>query len=196
VLWCAENLVPASAAPAALCVSACSHLLLLQTASPDPTKIPKEDLLGVTVVLISCSYANQEFIRVGYYVSTGLPGAEESAETDPEAAAAAAAAAADAASQSPNTLERVIMADSPRVTRFLINWAPQAGAAGGGVDSSAAAAAEAEAGHWEEEEGDIGMDELGNGEGSDEEDDDDEDEVDLTTPGGADAQGGGVQGGW
>ena len=163
----------------------------LQTAPPDPTKIPKEDLLGVTVVLISCSYANQEFIRVGYYVSNGLPGAEASADGDADADAAATAAAADAAALSPGSLERTILAESPRVTRFLINWTPQDAAAMGGVDASAAAAAQAEAGDWEDdEEGDIGLDELGDGDDEEGDDDDaDEDDMDLTSAGG-------VQGGW
>ena len=32
-------------------------------------KIPKEDAVGVTVVLLTCAYRSQEFIRVGYYVN-------------------------------------------------------------------------------------------------------------------------------
>lgn len=42
---------------------------MLQTDAPDPAKIPATDLLGVTVVLVTCSYKAQEFIRVGYYVN-------------------------------------------------------------------------------------------------------------------------------
>ncbi len=37
--------------------------------SPDFTKIPAEDLVGVTVVLLTCSYRDQEFVRIGYYVN-------------------------------------------------------------------------------------------------------------------------------
>jgi histone chaperone ASF1 len=33
------------------------------------SKIPEEDIIGVTVLLLTCSYQGQEFIRVGYYVS-------------------------------------------------------------------------------------------------------------------------------
>lgn len=36
---------------------------------PNPAKIPETELVGVTVVLLTCSYRNQEFIRVGYYVN-------------------------------------------------------------------------------------------------------------------------------
>lgn len=32
-------------------------------------RIPREDVIGVTVVLLTCSYRQQEFIRVGYYVN-------------------------------------------------------------------------------------------------------------------------------
>ena len=44
--------------------------------APDPKKIPKNEILGVTVVLLTCSYKEQEFIRVGYYVSNSVPGQE------------------------------------------------------------------------------------------------------------------------
>ena len=42
---------------------------MFQATSPDPNRIPREDAVGVTVVLLTCSYKNQEFIRVGYYVN-------------------------------------------------------------------------------------------------------------------------------
>ena len=32
-------------------------------------KIPQDSIIGVTVVLLSCSYKNKEFARVGYYVN-------------------------------------------------------------------------------------------------------------------------------
>jgi len=42
---------------------------VLQADAPDPSTIPQQDILGVTVVLVTCSYLNQEFCRVGYYVN-------------------------------------------------------------------------------------------------------------------------------
>ena len=33
------------------------------------SKIPGSDILGVTVLLLTCSYNQKEFIRVGYYVN-------------------------------------------------------------------------------------------------------------------------------
>ena len=42
---------------------------LFQAKSPDPSQIPDQDLVGVTVVLLTCSYKEREFVRVGYYVN-------------------------------------------------------------------------------------------------------------------------------
>jgi len=44
-------------------------VFLFQAKSPDPSQIPDEDLVGVTVVLLTCSYKDREFVRVGYYVN-------------------------------------------------------------------------------------------------------------------------------
>lgn len=41
----------------------------MQADPPDPQKIPVQDAVGVTVVLLTCSYRSREFIRVGYYVN-------------------------------------------------------------------------------------------------------------------------------
>ena len=51
-------------------------MFVLQANAPDLTKIPPADLLGITAILISCHYRNQEFIRVGYYLKNEY--------TDPE----------------------------------------------------------------------------------------------------------------
>lgn len=40
-----------------------------QADPPDVNKIPVADALGVTVVLLTCSYRNQEFVRVGYFIN-------------------------------------------------------------------------------------------------------------------------------
>lgn len=66
-------------------------------------------MLGVTVVLITCSYKGQEFIRVGYYVNNeyALPLAEGEEPPRP---------------LDPDLIRRNILADKPRVTRFPIDW--------------------------------------------------------------------------
>ena len=43
---------------------------IMQGAAPDVAKMPPSDIVGVTAVLLTCSYKeNQEFMRVGYYVN-------------------------------------------------------------------------------------------------------------------------------
>lgn len=36
---------------------------------PNVSRIPENDAIGVTVVLLTCSYRGQEFIRVGYFIN-------------------------------------------------------------------------------------------------------------------------------
>lgn len=50
--------------------------MLFQADAPNASLIPDADAVGVTVVLITCTYRDQEFIRVGYYVNNEY--------TDPE----------------------------------------------------------------------------------------------------------------
>jgi len=38
--------------------------------APDPSKIPTEDVLGVAALILTGSYRDQEFVRVGYYQNT------------------------------------------------------------------------------------------------------------------------------
>ena len=43
--------------------------MYLQADCPDEKQLPPQDAVGVTVVLLTCSYKKLEFVRVGYYVS-------------------------------------------------------------------------------------------------------------------------------
>ncbi|XP_070562700.1 histone chaperone ASF1A-like [Ptychodera flava] len=89
-------------------VAAGRHMFVFQADPPDTSKIPLADAVGVTVVLLTCSYRNNEFVRVGYYVNNEY--------TDPELR------------ENPSTvpqfdkMTRNILATSPRVTRFKIDW--------------------------------------------------------------------------
>jgi hypothetical protein len=47
---------------------------VFQAPCPDVSKIPVNDLIGVTVVLITCSYRSHEFLRIGYYVNNDYDG--------------------------------------------------------------------------------------------------------------------------
>mmetsp|Transcript_5239 Transcript_5239/g.12523 ORF Transcript_5239/g.12523 Transcript_5239/m.12523 type:complete len:239 (+) Transcript_5239:296-1012(+) len=95
---------------------------VLQADAPDPSKLLPEDLLGVTVVLVTCSYKEREFVRVGYYVNNEYhdpnapppPPTTEGQEPPPPP-------------QLPKPLpiehiQRQILADKPRVTKFPISW--------------------------------------------------------------------------
>jgi len=84
------------------------YKIVFQADAPDPRRIPPHDLLGVTVVLLSCFYRDREFIRVGYYVNSEYDCLELN-EAPPEQP----------------MLERIvrnILADQPRVTRYQIDW--------------------------------------------------------------------------
>lgn len=57
----------------------CTFLIFVffqQADAPNTGLIPESDAVGVTVVLITCTYRGQEFIRIGYYVNNEY--------TDPE----------------------------------------------------------------------------------------------------------------
>lgn len=84
------------------------HMFLFKANAPDATQIPVEDAVGVTVVLLSCSYRGKEFLRVGYYVNNEYVDAElrENAPAKPLF----------------DKLQRNILATNPRVTRFKIDW--------------------------------------------------------------------------
>ena len=47
-----------------------------QADSPNPDKLPPEDVVGVTVVLLTCSFRSNEFVRVGFYVNNEYTDAE------------------------------------------------------------------------------------------------------------------------
>lgn len=84
------------------------HMFVFEADPPDTSKIPREDAVGVTVVLLTCSYRTQEFIRVGYYVNNEYaePELKETPPLDPDY----------------GKLQRNILATCPRVTRFKIDW--------------------------------------------------------------------------
>ncbi|CAG8486482.1 2359_t:CDS:2 [Paraglomus occultum] len=85
-----------------------TNKFLFQVPAPDPSKILPENVLDVTVVIITCSYRDQEFVRVGYYVNNEYLD-EELKENPPERPII-------------DKLYRNILADKPRVTRKPIKW--------------------------------------------------------------------------
>mmetsp|Transcript_27382 Transcript_27382/g.64674 ORF Transcript_27382/g.64674 Transcript_27382/m.64674 type:complete len:210 (-) Transcript_27382:194-823(-) len=92
------------------------YKFVFQAEAPDPRRIPTHDILGVTVILLSCFYHEKEFIRIGYYVNTEYD-APELMEAPPEQILY-------------ERLVRNILVDKPRVTRYQIDWADNSAAAG------------------------------------------------------------------
>eukprot|EP00389_Voromonas_pontica_P000153 GDKH01000234.1.p1 GENE.GDKH01000234.1~~GDKH01000234.1.p1 ORF type:complete len:199 (+),score=25.25 GDKH01000234.1:182-778(+) len=81
---------------------------VLQTPPPDFSKMPARDVLGITAVLLSGSYKEHQFIRIGFYVHICYLD-QELKESPPDVPIL-------------EKLHRTVMTDSPRVTRFNIEW--------------------------------------------------------------------------
>ncbi|KAK2465150.1 hypothetical protein APHAL10511_002842 [Amanita phalloides] len=94
-------------------------------APPDPAIIPPEDVLGVAALILTGSYRDQEFVRVGYYQNTEYDNEEMKDSLPPQILF--------------DRLVRDINA-KPRVTRFQIKWdvtPPSRAAAMAGAATSA-----------------------------------------------------------
>ncbi|KAK3942000.1 ASF1 like histone chaperone-domain-containing protein [Diplogelasinospora grovesii] len=81
---------------------------------PDTKRIPIDELLGVTVILLTCAYDGREFVRVGYYVNNEYE--SEELVNDPPAKPVI------------EKIRRNVLAEKPRVTRFAIKWDSEASA--------------------------------------------------------------------
>ena len=94
------------------------NTFILQADAPDISQIPNEDILGVTVVLVTCSYREKEFVRVGYYVNNEYD--DEMYNDDGTTVGGLPPKPMDM-----NKVRRIVLADKPRVTRFPIQWGDQ-----------------------------------------------------------------------
>ena len=92
-----------------------SYRFVFQADPPNSTLIPQDDVLGVTVILLTCAYNGAEFIRVGYYVNNEY--ADEALRDNPPAVVQV------------DRVVRNILADKPRVTRFNIDYGVAQGGA-------------------------------------------------------------------
>ena len=149
---------------------------VLSAEAPNIAQLPETDVLGVTVVLVTCSYKEREFVRIGYYVNneylhpdyvaapSAKPETAETTTTLEDTANAPPDASEEAVALPPpppisirdvdfSLVQRQILADKPRVTKFPIAWgdlptltqsivAPQK--TDGGTPSTAATEMEAE----------------------------------------------------
>ncbi|ORY45429.1 histone chaperone ASF1 [Leucosporidium creatinivorum] len=95
-----------------------------EAAAPLPSRIPASDLIGVTVILLTCSYNDQEFVRIGYYVNTEYGDAALKAQYDAsleEGAQEKGLVAPDPAANV-ESMVRSVLGEKPRVTKFNIKW--------------------------------------------------------------------------
>lgn len=81
---------------------------IFEAGAPDLRRIPTSEILGVTVILLTCSYDGREFVRVGYYVNNEYD--SEELVADPPAKPVI------------ERIRRNVLAEKPRVTRFAIKW--------------------------------------------------------------------------
>lgn len=81
---------------------------IFEADSPDLKRIPTSEILGVTVILLTCSYDGREFVRVGYYVNNEYDSEELNSEPP--------------AKPLIERVRRNVLAEKPRVTRFAIKW--------------------------------------------------------------------------
>ncbi|KAH8079825.1 ASF1 like histone chaperone-domain-containing protein [Cristinia sonorae] len=94
--------------------------------APDPKKIPPEDVIGISALILTGSYKDQEFVRVGYYQNTEYDD-EALKENPPEPIRF-------------DLLQRDINT-KPRVTRFQIKWDVATNQSGATVAAGAATSA-------------------------------------------------------
>ncbi|KAG5985361.1 hypothetical protein E4U55_004585 [Claviceps digitariae] len=87
---------------------------LFEADSPNTTRIPDGDILGVTVILLTCAYDGREFVRVGYYVNNEYDSEELNADPPGKPIV--------------ERVRRNILSEKPRVTRFAIKWDSEASA--------------------------------------------------------------------
>ncbi|KAM7467501.1 hypothetical protein LguiB_015063 [Lonicera macranthoides] len=88
-----------------------NYRFVFEADPPDPSKIREKDIIGVIVLLLTCSYLGQEFVRVGYYVNGDYE--EEQLKEEPPQKVLV------------DKVQRNILADKPRFTKFPINFHPE-----------------------------------------------------------------------
>ena len=110
-------------------VSVGTHTFLLQAEAPFASINQQQGqqqlatvgikILGVTALLVTCSYRDQEFCRIGYYVNNELNGNNNEFLVDKDNQQQQYVEESTLSLQS---VVRTILADKPRVTRFPIQW--------------------------------------------------------------------------
>uniref|UniRef100_A0A8R1U6E2 Unc-85 n=1 Tax=Pristionchus pacificus TaxID=54126 RepID=A0A8R1U6E2_PRIPA len=84
------------------------HKFVFEAVAADPSKIPSEDLIGVTALLLKVKYNAQEFLNLGWYVKVEYKD-PELIENPPSTPVI-------------NKLSRTVLIDDLRVTTYPIKW--------------------------------------------------------------------------
>lgn len=76
------------------------------------------------MILLTCSYNEQEFVRIGYYVNTEYGDAALKAQYDAslEEGASDKGLVAPDPTQNVEHMVRSVLGEKPRVTKFNIKW--------------------------------------------------------------------------
>ena len=82
---------------------------IFEAPGADISKIPVDEVVGITAVILTCSYNDQEFYRIGYYVNNQY--------VDPELIENLPAVPIV------EKIQRSILEDRPRISKFPIEWA-------------------------------------------------------------------------
>ncbi|CAP25035.1 Protein CBR-UNC-85 [Caenorhabditis briggsae] len=132
------------------------HKFVFDADHPNIAKIPTDDIVGVSVLLLRCKYNEQEFINMGWFVANEYTD-EELKENPP-------------AQPQVDKLSRKVETEDLRVTTFPIRWTDE--------DPAPEPAVEEEQVFAEEDLMPL------NDEGQEEEDDDDDEDDDMDATGG------------
>lgn len=81
---------------------------IFEAPGADISKIPADEVIGITAVILTCSYNDQEFYRIGYYVNNQY--------VDPELIENLPSAPIV------EKIQRSILEDRPRISKFPIEW--------------------------------------------------------------------------
>eukprot|EP01132_Coremiostelium_polycephalum_P004972 gene4972-6193_t len=93
-------------------VSVGNNQFVFEVDPPDSNRIPKDDLIGVTLVFLICLYKGEEFIRVGYYVNNEYMDQEMRDNLN----------ILPSENVDVSKIVRNVLADKPVVTPFPIQW--------------------------------------------------------------------------
>lgn len=92
-------------------VAAGTMKFVLQCDAADLSKVPHEEAIGVTAILVCCLYKQNEFARIGYYVNNEYDAEHQEWNVDLPS------------KHVPEFIVRNILTDKPRLTVFKIpHW--------------------------------------------------------------------------